>query len=116
MDPTGGNAACQIDNDRADDGQNVELKVLGRLGCEIGLCLRKSRSLWFPVVVNPEQHNGGRRTRICLSMRCLLGHSWSPGIEKAPDLGACGFAASALEDRLHATMRRLRRLATQLRE
>jgi hypothetical protein len=38
-----------------------------------------------------------RLRSICLSMRCLLGHSWSPGIEKAPDLGACGFAASALE-------------------
>jgi hypothetical protein len=37
-------------------------------------------------------------------MRCLLGHSWSPGIEKAPDLGACGFAASALEIVLLATM------------
>src|ERR1700730_1185554 len=30
-------------------------------------------------------------------MRCLVGHSRSPGIEKAPYLGACGFAASALE-------------------
>jgi len=33
-----------------------------------------------------------RLRSICLSMRCLLGHSWSPGIEKAPYLGACGFA------------------------
>jgi hypothetical protein len=38
-----------------------------------------------------------RLRSICLSLRCLLGHSWSTGIEKAPDLGACGFAASALE-------------------
>ena len=25
---------------------------------------------------------------MCLSMRCLLSHSWSPGIKKAPALGA----------------------------
>jgi hypothetical protein len=62
MDPTGRNASCQIDNDRADDGQDVELEVPGRLGCEIGLFVRESRSLWFPVFVNPEQHNGDRRT------------------------------------------------------
>src|SRR6266446_6305190 len=97
VDPAGGQASCQIDNSRIDDRQDLELEVPGCLGCEIGLFLRKSRSLWFPVFVNPEQHNGGRRGWICLSMRCLLGHSWSPGIEKAPDLGACGFAASALE-------------------
>jgi hypothetical protein len=43
-------------------------------------------------------------------MRCLVGHSWSPGIEKAPDLGACGVAASALEIVLLATMNDIGRL------
>jgi hypothetical protein len=38
-----------------------------------------------------------RLRSICLSMRCLLGHSWSPGIEKAPDLGPVGLQRRRLK-------------------
>jgi hypothetical protein len=34
---------------------------------------------------------------IRLLMRCLVGHSWSPGIEKAHDLGALWICSAALE-------------------
>jgi hypothetical protein len=43
-------------------------------------------------------------------MRCLVGHSWSPGIEKAPDEGALWVCSIGARNRLLATMNDFGRL------
>jgi hypothetical protein len=43
-------------------------------------------------------------------MRCLVGHSWSPGIEKAPDEGALWVCGIGARNRLLATMNDFGRL------
>src|SRR5258708_4792701 len=43
-------------------------------------------------------------------MRCLVGHSWSPGIEKAPDEGALWVCGVGARNRLLGTMNDFGRL------
>jgi hypothetical protein len=43
-------------------------------------------------------------------MRCLVGHGWSPGIEKAPDEGALWVCGIGARNRLLATMNDFGRL------